>query len=881
MKAAVCTIIAKNYLAHARVLMESVRLWNPDLLRIVILVDRIDGYFDPLKEPFDIVLSEELDIPKARWFHFKYPVLELSTAVKPYALGLLLDRYELDKIIYLDPDIKVYASLQPLLDTMDRHSMVLTPHLTDPLDDGFHPSELDILRCGTYNLGFIALSSAPETNRFLEWWRKKLYDLCVIDLPRGIFVDQRWMDLAPSLFPGVGIIREPGYNVAYWNLNSRHIERVQDLLTVNGKPFYFLHFSGFDPRNPGEVSRHQNRFRFSTLGVVMQELALQYRDDLFSAGFDDCRRWPYAYGRFANGLPIPDRGRSLHHESQRVRGHLEDPFSEEGFRTFVDSCNEPISDPAKSKKSTDPVWIKAGAEKAEKLNELIAGNGGLKLTRLAQIIYESRPELRRSFPDPCGRDSVKFLTWMLTYGRKEHLLTEPYLRPLRSQWNGVLVSLDRPSARLWHRFLRLGMSTSVIVRGMIDTASSTIGRMKPNIRKQSLRSGLAQLPNSGLRRRGTLDSGQMPAGPFGVNLVGYVRAEMGVGESARAAVRAARAGGIPIALKEIRNGGAYRSDDHSAGPTMTELPYAINVFHVNADQTQAVFGSPDQAPASGKYNIGFWHWELERFPERWIRAFDPYQEIWTSSTFCQQSIARVSPIPVVNIPHAISFEPPPTMGREYFGLPSDRFLFLTLFDMLSVFDRKNPLGAAEAFIRAFGNDSSVQLIIKINNAKARPDHLKTLQERIAGYPIIVIDATFTRNETYALMNVCDCVISLHRSEGFGLTLAEAMFLGKPVLATAYSGNMDFTRFDNSFLVGYRLKPVGKHNEPYDEDALWADPSVEEAAQQMRTITANPQIRQKVAVAGQEFVRRQLSPEAVGRQMADRLNTIQSQFGRRS
>src|SRR5260370_40345591 len=121
---------------------------------------------------------------------------------------------------------------------------------------------------------------------------------------------------------------------------------------------------------------------------------------------------------------------------------------------------------------------------------------------------------------------------------------------------------------------------------------------------------------------------------------------MGVGESARAASRAARAIGIPIAVKEIACG-EYRSEDQSVGPTTEKLPYDINVFHVNADQTQAVFRSPDHSYESGKYNIGFWHWELERFPERWMRAFDPYKEIWTSSTFCQQSIARASPIPVV------------------------------------------------------------------------------------------------------------------------------------------------------------------------------------------------------------------------------------------
>jgi len=232
---------------------------------------------------------------------------------------------------------------------------------------------------------------------------------------------------------------------------------------------------------------------------------------------------------------------------------------------------------------------------------------------------------------------------------------------------------------------------------------------------------------------------------------------------------------------------------------------------------------------------------------------------------------------LVHIPHAISFAPPPGLGRAHFGLPSGRFLFLTLFDMLSVFNRKNPLGAVEAFIRAFGNVSSVQLIIKINNAQRRPDYLKALREAIAGYPITIMDTTFNRDETYGLINACDCLVSLHRSEGFGLTLAEAMFLGKPVIATAYSGNMDFTKFDNSFLVGYRLRPVGKNNEPYDEDSLWADPSVEQASQQMRTVTSEPQIRQNVAAAGQEFVRRKLNPEAVGRQIADRLQAIQSRF----
>jgi glycosyltransferase involved in cell wall biosynthesis len=962
-KSAVCTIVAKNYLAQARVLMESVRLWNPELLRIVVLVDQIEGYFDPDKEPFEVLLSEDLNIPKSKWFHFKYTVLELSTAVKPYVVEFLFQRYDLDKVIYLDPDIKLYASLQPLLDTLDEASVVLTPHLTDPIEDDLQPSELDILRTGTYNLGFIGLSSGPETHRFLRWWQNKLYDLCLVDPPRGLFVDQRWMDLAPGLFDGVTIIREPGYNVAYWNLGSRHIDRLEDGWTVNGEPLYFFHFSGFDPRDPEVFSRHQNRFRLCGLDLNTQEVVLSYRDELLSRGFDTCKAWPYAYGRFSNGFPIPDLGRPLHLESDDITDLIEDPFSEEGFRTFVQTWNQPIDDETSeasgisrlmyriygtradlqammpdifggdrfrflewvlSQGKVDhglhdimlaPIWdsvraaekhrnrqrgqaapvngASSGLEHPEKLDEsMLAGQSGMRLTRLARVIYESRPELQRVFPDPSGRDRAKFLVWILTYGKKEHLLTEPHLAPLRSQWSALLASLDSYPARLRHRFLLAGMQTSLGFRNMVGGISFRIRRAKANFRLRRIEAEHARFLENELHRRqiGNLriqpaasrpagPLGVNLAGPLGVNLVGYVRAEMGIGESARSASKAAKAAGLPVALTNVRTGGEFRSEDHTAGPATDKLPYPFSVFHVNADQTEVVFQSLDPALVSSRYNIGFWHWELEQFPERWLRAFEKYREIWTSSTFCQEAIARVSPIPVVRIPHCIDFDVPPTMGRDYFGLPSDRFLFLTLFDMVSIFDRKNPLGAVEAFIRAFGNDPSVQLIVKINNAEKRPDSLRLLKESIAGYPITIVDRTIRREETYGLINACDCVVSLHRSEGFGLTLAEAMFLGKPVIATAYSGNMDFTRVDNSFLVSYRLKPVGKNNAPYDEHCLWADPCVEQAAEHMRTVAEDAEIRQKVACTGQELVRRMLSPQAVGRQMEERLKAIQSGFGR--
>jgi len=466
MRAAVCTIVAKNYLSSAQVLMESVRLYNPELLRIVILVDRIDGYFEPGSQPFTVHLSQELNIPNPRWFHFKYSVLELSTAVKPYAMEFLFERYELDKLIYLDADIKVYSSLHGLLNELDSHSILLTPHLTDVLDDGFRPTDLDILRCGSYNLGFIGLSSCPETHRFLKWWRTKLYDHCLLDPASGLFVDQRLVDLVPGLFDGVGINRVAGNNVGYWNLNSRKIEKWNEGFTVNGEPLCFFHFSGFDATRPEEFSRHQNRFRLSTLETATREIVLEYRNDLLAHGFEECRTWPYAYGQFANGFPIADASRRLDKWPEQLIGPLEDPFSQAGYELISRFWNQPMPGATGSDNED------TGRNQDEPTPQ---GKPALELTRIAWIIYESRPELKRAFPDPSGRDSARFLVWFLTYGKMEHALQEPYLAPLRSQWSAALGWLDSPFSRAWYRIVLAGASSWISLRRAVAVTLPRIG----------------------------------------------------------------------------------------------------------------------------------------------------------------------------------------------------------------------------------------------------------------------------------------------------------------------------------------------------------------------------------------------------------------------
>src|SRR5947209_12731283 len=197
---AACTIIAKNYLAMARVLADSFHRFHPESPFFVLLLDAVEGYFDPKQENFLLFEAGQLDIPDLRSFFFKYSLLEASTAVKPYFLQHLFERHDIGKLIYLDPDIRILKSLSPLCEMLDHSSLILTPHIITPYRDEAHPGELDLLRSGAFNLGFLALRRGETTRQLLPWWRDRVYEHCRYAVELGMFVDQKWMDLAASFF---------------------------------------------------------------------------------------------------------------------------------------------------------------------------------------------------------------------------------------------------------------------------------------------------------------------------------------------------------------------------------------------------------------------------------------------------------------------------------------------------------------------------------------------------------------------------------------------------------------------------------------------------------------------------------------------------------
>jgi len=705
---AACTIIAKNYLPMARVLTESWQAHHPNSPIFVLLLDSPLGFFAPKDEAFQPVFLPELEIPNLNGFMFKYSILESSTAVKPYFLSHLFRRYAIDKLLYLDPDILILNSLDGLKNYLEEANVLLTPHLLSPLpNDGHGQTDHDILKAGTYNLGFLGLRNCLESKQLLRWWRDKLYHNCVVAFEENLFVDQRWMDLVPGIFDGVRILRDPGYNVAYWNLHERTVS-LTDGISVNGKPLYFFHFSGFDLDRPWTVSKYQDRFAMADTGDAWK-LYEKYRHLLIERGWNETRRWNYGYDFFRNGVKIPLSARRYYWSLGTDVVSLGDPFS----------------------------WL-----------------------------------------DEDSRDAI--------------------------------------------------------------------------------------------REIGPAEASKLPSG---INLLGYLESEKGVGEGVRSNLRIVQATGIPYSVNNLVDPGS-RNVETVPERITRKNPYYTNLLTVNADQFVS-FAKQRRSYMKDHFNIGYWAWELPEFPAEWAPAFGYADEIWTPSQFTCDSVASCSPVPVKIVPHSLdpNMRIEGVVDRGKFGLSPDKFVFLFFFDFHSFLERKNPLGLIEAYKNAFGNRQDVQLLIKSGHSSEHGEELHLLQSACYGANVSILDAVMTREGKEELMSAADCYVSLHRSEGFGLTLAEAMMLGKPVIATGYSGNVDFMSDEDSFLVPYRLVSIDRKHGPYKAGFHWAQPDLDYASDLMRHIEEHREAAAETGLKAQAKVRDVLHPATIAASVRDRLEEL--------
>ena len=363
----------------------------------------------------------------------------------------------------------------------------------------------------------------------------------------------------------------------------------------------------------------------------------------------------------------------------------------------------------------------------------------------------------------------------------------------------------------------------------------------------------------------------------GIDFVGFAFAEFGLGENLRAFAHACADAGIPFSVKDVDQRLNTRQTDLSVKPYLVdELRHRCALFCVNPDLMYSAQPLLEASSSAGGYKIGYWYWELDRLPTIWIDALARLDEVWVATEFVAAAIRAATTMPVIKIAPPIAVSLSRHYGRSDFSLPEDRFLFLFSFDFNSYPKRKNPEGAVTAFKRAFPGRSDVGLVLKCINGKHHPERLAEMEELVAtDERIVMLDSFLSRDGISGLQSVIDCYVSLHRSEGLGLGLAESMYQGKPVIGTRYSGNLEFMNDDNSCLVDCELVPVGKGEYLYDDEPFhWAEPDTGQAAHYMRQLVDDRALRERIARNGQDSIRSRFNRDVAAALIRRRLEELQ-------
>ena len=323
----ICSVVTKSHLGFVRALVRSFRQRHPAGRAYVLVADEPEGFYDPKAEDFTVVSLADLRLRDPRGFCFRYDSFSLCNALKPYLLlHLLRERHE-RAVLYLDSDMGVFGDLGPVFSLLQGCEVLLTPHtVVDYPHDGAWPVRRVLLTSGTYNAGVVGVRDSPESQRFLEWWAAALEFECVDDPARGIFVDQRYLDLVPVLFRGVHVLRHDGVNVAHFNLHHRRLSRENGRWLVNGVPLLLFHFTQVDWPKLRFYSRVTRPFL--TEQPLLPELFQEFREELVRSDFERTKTWPNTHDRFANGLPLTRATRAIFRKETGTGPVATDPFAD-------------------------------------------------------------------------------------------------------------------------------------------------------------------------------------------------------------------------------------------------------------------------------------------------------------------------------------------------------------------------------------------------------------------------------------------------------------------------------------------------------------------------------------------------------------------------
>jgi glycosyltransferase involved in cell wall biosynthesis len=375
----------------------------------------------------------------------------------------------------------------------------------------------------------------------------------------------------------------------------------------------------------------------------------------------------------------------------------------------------------------------------------------------------------------------------------------------------------------------------------------------------------------------------------GLNLIGDLYHANSLSEVARITLNAIRAVGMPFSYIEL----LYPYAEHGFSdmrtpddPRYRNLPtgsqFSFNLVCYNIGVYQTIKDNALSKLLRGKYTAAKWVWEMSTVPQEWLLQFARLNEVWVPSQFTQASFAAVTSTPIQVVGHPINLEVSATRSRQSFGLPEDRYMFLFSFNATAGDGRKNPWGVIKAYQRAFGTSTDGPLlVIKCQYGHYYPDFLDALHKAVDAVGGILLTDNLSRQQMNDLLACTDAYISLHRAEGFGLGIAEAMYLGKPVIATHYSGNVDFMTHENSFPVDYNLRAVLPEDHRYTPhladvftaDMMWAEPDLQQAADSMTRLVENPDLGHSLGQRAAQDIRENYSYQAIGRQIFERVKAV--------
>lgn len=903
----VFTIIAKNYYPQAAALAESYHQIHPDHQLFVFFIDN-DCIHNP-KIYHAIPIRRVNTIKNLAELSFRYNITEFSTAVKPYIFQWLFKKFKAQKILYFDPDIYFYKKINKIISLLDQHDCVLIPHRTQPTNDDKKPNEWDFMGCGYYNLGFLGLKNNPDTKKFLHWWSQKLNKFAYSDIKNFMFTDQKWMDFAPS-FLDTFILQDKGYDVAYWNLHE-YLDHVPP------NQIYFFHFSGFIPEK-NVLSKHQNRFTLENIGSYRKlfdsySKRLQYFKNLHKS----LSTYVYPYNYFDNGVEISQTIKDIYRYTlTNLNLHFPNPYKTLSKKSFFSYLNKIIyisnnikilnyflllnktqNDIAKEFSLDQPykdsifcayiAWLSNFAKSIydvpdyfltiqRKLSPVLSKtkfNPRIPLNYSETIVSLERSKRNRDNPD--------FITDAYRIILHRHPDSEGYQKNLHdldhfqaSRDFFLLRLFNSPEFYYKHGYClfsllspyRFWLFLSTIKFILFDKVFSFKNAKHKDDRYFSNTKNLIQIKN------------------VGWNISGYLDAESGVGESARGLIRVFDKVGTPVNLNNVEQPWLRREDKTYQERFSREHDYFINLICINAEQIKPVIETQLGIDyVKNKYNIGYWYWESDIFPELYQESFLALNEIWTATTYVQSAISLKSPKPVVCIPPSFVSPKISSIPRFHFSkysLPIQNrdFVFLNIFDSASIWQRKNPFGLIQAFSRAFKNKPHVKLLIKTTQIK-KSDIYKKLQLEIEeNKQIHLLDGYLHSFEITSLLNRANCFVSLHRAEGLGIPLINSHLLAKPVIATDFSANKDFENEENTFLVNFKPFILDKAIGPYPEDTYWADPDPDHAAFQMKRVyEMDSGSLTSISQKGKEQVAFHFSPQRIAHLINRRLPIINQFF----